>query len=150
MPSKSNRLLVMLKADHIILNSLFRDYEKADMRKQLAIAQLVVRELDIHAEVEEQLIYPAIRAEIADDDLVNEAFKEHHVMHMLIDELLNLKLSEEIFHAKFTVLGEVLKHHIQEEECLMFPQAQKSRIDWERLYDQARTRRAQLMMKGAA
>ena len=140
----------MLKADHRVLNSLFRDYEKADLRKQLAIAQLVVQELDIHAELEEQLIYPAIRVEIGNDDLINEAFEEHHLMHMLIEELLNLKPSEEVFHAKFMVLGEIVKHHIKEEESHMFPQAQKSRIDWERLYDQARTRRTQLMMKGAA
>ena len=59
MASKSNRILAMLKADHKKVKALFSEYEKADSRKQQAIAQTVIQELDIHAELEEQLIYPA-------------------------------------------------------------------------------------------
>lgn len=150
MPSKPNRILAMLKADHKKVKELFTQYEKADSRKQRAIAHTVIQELGIHAELEEQLIYPAIRAEIDEDALMNEAIEEHHLVHVLIKELLGLSPSEKIFHAKFTVLGEVVKHHVKEEEGEMFPQAQKSGIDWERLYDQARTRREQLLAKAAA
>lgn len=150
MPIKSNRLLAMLKDDHKVLKSLFREYEKADLRKQLAIAQLVVQELDIHVELEEQLVYPVIREEIAANSLLNKAFEEHHLMHILIDKLFSLKPSEEIFHATFMVLGDVVKHHIKEEESRMFPQAQKSKIDWERLYIQALRLRQQLLVKLAA
>ena len=150
MPIKSNRILAMLKADHKKVKELFSQYEKADSRKQRAIAQTVIQELDIHAELEEQLIYPAIRAEIDEDALMNEAIEEHHLVHILTEELLSLSPSEEIFQAKFTVLGEVVKHHIKEEEGEMFPQAQKSRIDWEGLYDQVSTRRKQLLAKAAA
>jgi len=150
MPSKSNRILAMLKADHKKVKDLFNQYEKADSRSQRAIAQTVIKELDIHAELEEQLIYPAIRAEIEKDALMNEAIEEHHLVHVLIEELLSLSPSEEVFKAKFMVLGEVVKHHIKEEEGEMFPEAQKSEIDWEELYDQASTRREQLLAKAAA
>jgi len=150
MPSKPNRILAMLKADHKKVKELFNQYEKADSRKQRTIAQTVIQELDIHAELEEQLIYPAIRAEIEDDALMNEAIEEHHLVHVLIEELLSLSPSEEIFNAKFAVLGEVVKHHIKEEEGEMFPQAQKSRIDWDSLYEQARMHREQLLAKTAA
>ena len=115
------------------------------MGKQLAIAQTVIQELDIHAKLEEQLIYPAIRQEIDEDDLMNEATEEHHLMHVLIKELFCLTPTQEIFQTKFKALGEVVKHHIKEEEGKMFAYAQKRKIDWERLYDQAHSQREQLL-----
>ena len=150
MPSKSNRILAMLKADHKKVKELFSQYEKADSRRQRAIAQTVIHELTIHAELEEQLIYPAIRAEIDEDALMNEALEEHHLVHILIEELLSLSPSEGVFKATFTVLGEVVKHHIKEEEGEMFTEAQKREIDWEGLYDHVRSRREQLLAKAAA
>ena len=61
---------------------------------------------------------------------MNEAVEEHHLVHVLIAELKKLKPSDERFDAKFNVLGELVKHHIEEEEGEMFPQAEKGDIDW--------------------
>ena len=150
MPSSANPVLAMLKADHKKVKGLFAEYEDATSRKQPVIAQTAIQELDIHAELEEQLIYPAIRTSIDDNDLMNEANEEHHLVHVLIAELKELEPNDDTFKAKFTVLGELVKHHVKEEEGEMFPEAQKADIDWEELNAQVVARKDQLMTKSTS
>jgi len=135
----------MLKADHKNVKTLFAKYEDATPRKRQDIAQTAIQELEVHAELEEGLIYPAIRKGIDDKDLMNEALEEHHLVHVLIAELKELDPLDDTFSAKFTVLGEVVKHHVKEEEGEMFPQALKAKIDWEALTAEVMERKAQLM-----
>src|SRR5207248_943449 len=87
MPATSNPVLKMLKADHKKVEELFAEYQEATQRKQQDIAQTTIQELKIHAELEEELIYPAIREGIGDDELMDEAIEEHHLVHVLIAEL---------------------------------------------------------------
>ncbi len=145
MATQSNSVLSMLKADHKKVKELFAEYEEAPSRKQQDIAQTTIQELEIHAGLEEGLIYPAIRKGTKDDKLMNEATEEHHLVHVLIAELKELDPSDETFKAKFTVLGEVMKHHVKEEEGEMFPEAQKAKIDWEALKAEVMERKEQLM-----
>jgi hemerythrin superfamily protein len=145
MPTTSNPVLAMLKADHKKVKALFAEYNDATSRKQQEIAQTVIEELDIHAELEEELIYPAIRKGTKDDEVMNEANEEHHLVHVLIAELKNLEPSDDTFKAKFTVLGELVKHHVKEEEGEMFPEAQKAKIDWEALNAEVMERKEHLM-----
>ena len=145
MPTTSNPVLTMLKADHKKVKELFAEYEEATSRKQQDIAQTTIQELEIHAELEEELIYPAIRKGTKDDTLMNEATEEHHLVHVLIAELKELESSDATFKAKFTVLGELVKHHVKEEEGEMFPEAQKAKIDWEALKAEVMERKEQLM-----
>ncbi|MEP6958870.1 MAG: hemerythrin domain-containing protein, partial [Nitrospirota bacterium] len=76
MPSKTNPVIAMLKEDHKKVKGLFEEYEDANARTQQEIAETVIHELDVHAALEEELIYPAIREEIDEDDLMNEANEE--------------------------------------------------------------------------
>ena len=145
MPTTSNPVLTMLKADHKKVKALFAEYEEATPRQQQDIAQTAIQELEIHAGLEEGLIYPAIREGIHDDEVMNEANEEHHLVHVLIAELKELEPSDDTFKAKFTVLGELVKHHVKEEEGEMFPQAQKAKIDWEELNAEVMERKEQLM-----
>lgn len=145
MPTTSNPVLTMLKADHKKVNALFAEFKEATSRKQQDIARTVIQELEIHAGLEEELIYPAIREGIDDDELMNEANEEHQLVHVLIADLKKLKPSDDTFKAKFTVLGELIKHHVKEEEGEMFPQAQKAEIDWEKLHAEVMERKEQLM-----
>ena len=145
MATTSNPVFTMLKADHKKVNALFAEYNEATSRKQQDIAQTVIQELEIHAGLEEELIYPAIREGIDDDELMNEANEEHHLVHVLIAELKKLKPGDDTFKAKFTILGELVKHHVKEEEGEMFPQAQKAKIDWEELQAEVMERKEQLM-----
>jgi hemerythrin superfamily protein len=139
-------VIEMLKEDHEKVKGLFEDFESAEGREQADIAATAIMELEVHADLEEKLIYPAIREHIDEDEMMNEAVEEHHLVHVLIRELKKLKPKDEVFQAKFKVLGELVKHHIEEEEGEMLPKAQESDIDWEKLETAVMKRRE--MMTG--
>ena len=142
-------VLEMLREDHRKVEALFDEFEGArDARTKQRIVETAVHELEVHAKLEESLVYPAIRKELEDDeDLMDEALEEHHVVHVLIRELKRMKPSDDRFYAKFSVLGENVKHHVKEEESEMFPKAEEAEIDWERLEEQVRRRKEQLLSK---
>ena len=79
--------------------------------------------------------------------MMNEAVEEHHLVHVLIKELKKLKPKDEVFQAKFKVLGELVKHHIEEEEGEMLPKAQESEINWEKLQTAVMKRRETMTSK---
>jgi len=118
----------LLKQDHVKVKGLFDEFEAATQRRsQMRIAREALLELDVHAGIEEEIFYPAYRAELDDEestDTILEAEEEHHVVHMLIAEIKELLgTDDERFEAKFTVLMENVRHHIDEEESEMLPKA---------------------------
>ena len=123
----------ILKSDHEKVKGLFDQFEKAESRseKKKIVAQAIM-ELKIHAEIEEKIFYPTVRAEV-DNDLMNEADEEHHVAKLLIAELEQMDPSDDHWEAKFTVLSENIRHHIKEEEGEMLPQARRMDIDFNAL-----------------
>ncbi|UVT16432.1 MAG: hemerythrin domain-containing protein [Nitrospira sp.] len=137
----------MLKEDHEKVKGLFEEFESAEGKEQADIAATAIMELEVHADLEEKLIYPAIRKAIDEDEQMNEAVEEHHLVHVLIKELKKLTPKDETFQAKFTVLGELVKHHVEEEEGEMFPKAQESEIDWEALETAVMKRKETLVSK---
>lgn len=141
-------LIDMLKEDHQKVKALFEEFEDAkDSKTKQRIVETALMELDIHAKLEEGLVYPAIRSEIDEEDLMDEALEEHHVVHVLIAELKKMKPSDDRFDAKFTVLAENVKHHVKEEESEMFPKAEECDIDWETLEQQVMKQKEKLMTK---
>jgi hemerythrin superfamily protein len=140
-------VIEMLKEDHEKVKRLFEDFESAESREQADIAATAIMELEVHADLEEKLIYPAIREHTDEDEMMNLAVEEHHLVHVLIRELKKLKPKDEVFQAKFKVLGELVKHHIEEEEGEMFPKAQESDIDWEKLEAAVMKRRETMINK---
>jgi hemerythrin HHE cation binding domain-containing protein len=138
----------MLRKDHKKVKGLFKKFEKTDKaQEKQEIVGTILTELQIHAELEEKFIYPAIRPKMNNDDLMDEAIEEHHVVHGVIGELKKMKPGDERYDAKVTVLSELCKHHIQEEEEEMLPKAEKRDIAWDRLYEQVMKRKDQLMEK---
>jgi hypothetical protein len=146
----SNSVVAMLKEDHQKVMDLFEEFKEAEGREKTEISKTALQELEVHADLEERLIYPAIRAEIDADDTMNEAVEEHHLVHVLIAELKKLKPSDERYEAKFNVLGELVKHHVQEEEGEILPQAEQSDLDWEKLETRVRKRKDQLLTKASS
>jgi len=141
----------MLRKDHKELTGLFEEFEQAeDATIKQRIVETVLRELDMHSKLEEALIYPAIRHEIDDDDLMDKALEEHHVVHGLLGELKKMKPSDERYDAKFAVLAENVRHHIKEEESEMFPKAEGCEIAWEALCSQVVKRKEQFLAKTSA
>lgn len=141
----------MLRDDHKKVKGLFEEFEEAaDAKSKQRIVEEALAELDVHAKLEEELIYPAIRGEVDEEDLMDEALEEHHVVHVLIAELKKMKAGDDRYDAKFTVLAENVRHHIKEEESEMFPKAEDCDIDWEALHAQVEKKKEQLMAKSGA
>lgn len=144
----SNPLFEMLEQDHSKVKTLFDEFESAkDSRTKQRIMKETLLELEVHAKLEETLIYPAIRKKIDADKIMDEALEEHHVAHTLINELKSGNGKNGRHDAKFKVLGESIKHHVKEEEGTMFPEAEKADLDWEALAQEAMERK-QALMKG--
>jgi hemerythrin superfamily protein len=117
--------ITLLKNDHKAVEQLFTKYEtlgdKATRQKR-RIADQIVKALSVHAVIEEQLLYPTVRAEVPEQaDLALEALEEHHVVKWLLEELRTLPADHERFAPKMKVLLELVRKHLQEEEKEMFP-----------------------------
>jgi hemerythrin superfamily protein len=148
--SKSQKdAIKLLTDDHAKVKKLFREYEKLtkkeDQEGKEELAQQICKELTIHAQLEEEIFYPAAREAIKDDDLLNEALVEHSSAKDLISEIKSMKIEDPMYDAVVTVLGEYVNHHVQEEEEKMFPKVQKSKMDLEGIGNEIAERKKELM-----
>ena len=116
--------IAMLKADHKKVKGLFSEFEKADGRSKRRIVNEAIMELEIHAAIEEEIFYPGVQ-KAAGEEIMAEAEEEHHVAKVLMAEIKKLEPGDVHYDAKFMVLSENVKHHIQEEEKEMLPKAEK-------------------------
>ena len=114
--SKATDAVTMLKQDHREVEQLFERYAATTRRADRArIARQVCNALTLHAILEEEIFYPACR-ELIDDDPLDEAQVEHDSAKILINELTLGTPEDPFYDAKFKVLAEQIKQHIQEEE----------------------------------
>lgn len=129
----SQDALKLLEADHREAEALFERFEKikdkASADEKLDIAKKVCSALLIHMEIEEKIFYPQVRQKIDDDDLMNESVVEHAGAKDLIKQIGALKPDDPMFDAKIKVLGEQIKHHVEEEESEMFPKVRQAKLD---------------------
>jgi hemerythrin superfamily protein len=141
--------IALLKQDHRTVSALFEEFEKADEEEQSSIAQRVCQLLTVHAQIEEELLYPAAKeafeGEEEDEDLVNEAQVEHTSAKELIAKIESMSSDDEQFKATVTVLGEYIKHHVKEEEGELFPQLKKTELDLKELGGRLADRKFALM-----
>jgi hemerythrin-like domain-containing protein len=129
--------IALLTRDHREVELLFKQFERLTERAEKSKKKLVlrmVRELAIHAAIEEMLFYPAVRTaglaagtraggQIA--DTVLEALEEHHIVKWTLSELEDMDADDERFDAKVTVLMESVRHHVEEEQDELFPKVRK-------------------------
>lgn len=123
----STDAITVLKKDHKKVKGLFRDFGTANgPTERKRIADQVIEELTVHTYLENEVMYPDIRKLVPDlEDDILESYEEHHVADVLTLELRELSPDDERFAAKFTVLSESVKHHIQEEEESWFPKVRE-------------------------
>jgi iron-sulfur cluster repair protein YtfE (RIC family) len=118
----------LLKKDHEkvsgILEKLDATTERGIKTREELFAQLK-NELDIHAQIEEQILYPVLKELKETHEITLEAFEEHAVVKQLLSELETLPKDDETWGAKLTVLKENVEHHVEEEEDEMFKDARK-------------------------
>lgn len=120
--------LELLRQDHTKVKELFTAFEQTDDEAtKKGIVDAALLELEVHAQLEEETFYPAVRDRVQGDEeneeLMDEADEEHHVAKVLISELMEMDAGDSHYDAKFKVLAESVKHHIEEEEGEMFPAA---------------------------
>ena len=139
----------MLIADHKNVKHLFKTFrtlaeEGADAELKTQLVTQICDELRIHMLIEEDIFYPAVQRAVADDDLMDEAYVEHAGAMDLIEQLEAMLPEEDLYDAKVTVLGEMIEHHVKEEEGEMFPKVRKARLDLADLGDQMLMRKRTL------
>ena len=118
----------LLKQDHKKVSGIFEKLEPTTERAEKTREELFTQlkqELDVHAAIEEQIFYPAIKDADATHEITLEAFEEHAVIKQLLSELEADPKDTEEWKAKLTVLKENVEHHVEEEETEMFPKARK-------------------------
>jgi len=146
----SQDVLHLLAEDHKRVLKMFEEFEELkeenseDEETMQQLVEIACAELTIHAQLEEELFYPAAREAIDDMDLLDEAEVEHAAARQLITELAAMQPGDDLYEAKFTVLGEYVKHHIQEEEKELFPKVKKSDLDLMELAEEIRERKMEL------
>jgi hemerythrin superfamily protein len=144
---KSQDAIALLKADHRQVEEWFAQFEKArdDNRKQ-TLATNICDALKVHTTIEEEIFYPAFLEATDDMDMHHEAEVEHNGAKRLIAEIEASSPDDDYFDAKVTVLREMIKHHVKEEEQPggMFAEARKSDMDLEELGEQLAARKAEL------
>jgi hemerythrin-like domain-containing protein len=145
---KVNPAVSLLKEDHDKVQSLFDKFEATESGPaKRKIVREALTELKVHAAIEEEIFYPAVRKAIG-KEIMNEADEEHHVAKLLIAELDSMKGSESHFDAKFIVLAENVRHHIKEEENEMLPKAKSVKLDFAALAEKMKSRKEHLLANG--
>ncbi len=122
--------IVLLKADHKEVEKLFKQFEKLGdtaYTQKRDVVDKVIEALSVHATIEEQFFYPAVRKEAeAIQDVVLEGLEEHHIVKWTLSELEKMSPEEERFTPKMKVLMESVRHHVEEEESEMFPKVREA------------------------
>lgn len=149
MPHKTSAdAIALLKSDHRKVEALFEQFEKAkDKARKGKLAQEICVELTVHATIEEEIFYPACK-DAVEDDLEHEAYVEHDGAKVLIAEIAAGDPQDEFYDAKVTVLSELIKHHVKEEEKPgegFFAQARKGDVDLDGLADKLQARKDELL-----
>jgi hemerythrin superfamily protein len=146
--SAGNDAISLLKEDHGRVKALFERFEKARGEEQKSqLAETICMELTVHAQIEEEIFYPAAREAIDDEDLLDEAKVEHDSAKELIAQIQASSPEDELFDAKVKVLGEYVNHHVQEEERELFPEVRSSELDLAELGTRLRERKQELQAR---
>lgn len=140
--------IALLKADHEAVSDLFEEFEKTtSAAKKKTIVAEICTALTVHAQIEEEIFYPAVKAALKDKELVPEAVVEHGGVKKLIAEIEGVEPDGEMYDAKVKVLSEYVKHHVKEEQDEMFKKAKASSVDMDELGARLAQRKAELMAK---
>jgi len=141
--------IALLKADHAAVSDLFAKYEKTrSVPRKRALVDQICKELGAHAQVEEEIFYPDVKAALKDHELVPEAAVEHASIKDLIAQIEGVEPVGEMFDAKVKVLSEYVKHHVKEEQDEMFPKVKKTSLDLVEMGARLAARKEELLAAG--
>jgi len=136
----------MLRADHKAVSELFAAYDKArSPAKKKDLVTRICKELSVHAQVEEEIFYPAVKLAMKDTELIPEAIVEQATLKDLIAQVEGIEPDGEMFDAKVKVMSEYVKHHVKEEHTEMFPKAKATKLDMIELGARMAARKQELL-----
>lgn len=138
----------LIKRDHKKVEGLFNKFDEAKTANaKNRICQQAIQELEIHAKLEEEIFYPAVKKTLGEEEMVEEAKQEHQQMKEIIRELNKMSAEDEQVETKFAELVECVQHHVEEEEGEMLPKAEDSELDLSALGEEMVERREELMQQ---
>lgn len=140
----------LLTQDHREVSELFEKYEEmveedADQELKGDLAALICHMLTVHTTIEEEILYPAARSVLEDEGMIDEAYVEHQAAKDLIEQILAMDPSDDLYDAKVKVLSEQIEHHVAEEEDKLFPELEESGMDLDSVGAELSTRKEELM-----
>ena len=147
--ANKNDAITLLTADHKKVRGLFKAFSKLQKQdggddEKAQLVRQACMELTVHAQLEEEIFYPAMREATDEEDLMDEAEVEHAGAKDLIAQLQSMQPGQDLYEAKFTVLGEYVNHHVEEEEGEMFRKAKRAKLDTAALGEQMMQRKSEL------
>ena len=148
----SPHALAFLMADHKVVNQLLAEYDElagdqADAEERASLAQQICDALTAHAAAEEDVLYPAARVALEDDELIDTALCEHDGVRALVDQIETLDADHERFDVLMLVLARAVAGHVQTEERLLFPRLQNAGLDLEGLGARVKRRRDEELLR---
>jgi hemerythrin superfamily protein len=143
----------VLKADHRQVEGWFSEFEKSkSTSKKQQLTAKICDALTVHTTIEEEIFYPTFWQATEDKDTHHEAVVEHDGAKQLIAQIQEMSAEDDYFDAKVTVLSEMIRHHVKEEEKPggMFAEAKKSEMDLDALGEQLLARKRELQSRSKA
>ncbi len=148
---KAMDAIALLRADHKAVAALFAEYKTLrSPAKKKALVSKICNELSVHAQIEEEIFYPAVQMALKDRTLVPEATVEHASLKSLIAQVEGKEPDGDMFDAKITVLAEYVTHHVKEEQGEMFPKAKATSLDMQALGAKLAARKDELLLARGA
>jgi len=145
--TKTQDAIALLKQDHRTVEELFERFTSASgAERKRKLAEEICLELSVHAQIEEEIFYPACEGKV-DEDLLKESYVEHDGAKVLIAEIMNCGPDDDDYDAKVKVLREEIERHVEEEEKRLdglFAQARKAELDMDALGAELAARKQQL------
>lgn len=140
----------LLTEDHTEVDEMFEAYQdlvdsEADGEAKAALAEQICDVLSVHATIEEEIFYPAARLVLEEEELLDQAQVEHASVKDLVAQIRDMESDEELYDAKVKVLGEYVKHHVEEEEGELFQQLRDTDFDAEDIGERLLERKQELM-----
>jgi len=136
MKPASHDAIKLLVKDHHDVKAMFEEFDQLSSRAKSSkkkLADRICHALTLHAQVEEEIFYPAALRALHDQSMVDEAVVEHASAKELIAQILSMQPGDDLYDAKVKVLSEQIEHHVKEEEKEMFPKTRKTKLDLEAL-----------------
>jgi hypothetical protein len=145
-PRRREDAIAVLVDDHARIAELFARFDRLESNgpRKAALVERICDEIEVHSRIEEEIFYPSVRAAIEDDEAMDEAAVEHETARSMVEQLRALRPGDFRYDAKVRVLGEYIRHHVDQEQRYVFPKARRIHMDLVALGRALRARKRQL------